>query len=538
LDERKDLLPEIIGKGRYQPHRARHILCVSPIYSRSFGTFHHAFPLMKGVHAFMPPQGILVVASYLPKTWEVRFVDENVRPVTEIEYEWADAVLVSGMHIQQPHIKRVNQLAHQHGKITVLGGPSVSACPEYYPDFDVLHLGELGDATEELIEYLDQHRERPARQIHFQTRGRLPLDSFPVPAYELINLESYFIASIQFSSGCPYTCEFCDIPELYGRNPRLKKPEQVLRELDAMLESGNPGAVYFVDDNFVGNRQAALDLVPHLISWQKQRGYPVEFACEATLNMVKNTELLELMREAHFCTVFCGIETPEPKALKAMSKAQNLAVPMLESIRLLNNYGMEVVSGIIIGLDTDTAETEENILEFIRLSQIPMLTINLLHALPKTPLWRRLQKENRLVWDEGRESNVRFRLPYEQVVEMWRSCVVKAYDPDLLYQRFLHNVKNTYSRRVRLPYSSARINMRNLRRALSLVVKIFLKVGFRSHYRRTFWKMARTTLKSADVESFIHVSLVAHHLIEFAKECEGGEEAGSFYAQKVLKQAA
>src|SRR5260370_3572999 len=182
---------------------------------------------------------------------------------------------------------------------------------EYYPDFDLLHLGELGDATDQLIEYLDRHTSRPEQQIQFKTVDRLPLQQFPIPAYHLIRLDQYFIASIQFSSGCPYTCEFCDIPELYGRNPRLKSPEQVLAELDAMLKSGNPGAVYFVDDNFVGNRKAALELVPHLVEWQKKNGFPVQFACEATLNIAKSPQLLAMMREAYFCTVFCGIETPE-----------------------------------------------------------------------------------------------------------------------------------------------------------------------------------------------------------------------------------
>ena len=509
-----------------------------PKYSQSFGTFHYAYPLMRGVHAFMPPQGILTIASYLPELWSVRFVDENIRPVSASEYDWADAVLVSGMHIQKPHIQRINQTAHRQNKITVLGGPSVSGCPEYYPGFDAVHIGELGDATEELIEYMDRHDTRPERQIEFRTRERLPLDAFPMPAYDLIHLDHYFIGSIQFSSGCPYSCEFCDIPELYGRKARFKTPGQVLLELDAMLSSGNPGAVYFVDDNFVANSNAASDLLPHLIDWQKRRGYPVEFACEATLNIAKNKELLELMREARFCTIFCGIETPEPAALKAMSKSQNLAVPMLESVRLLNSYGLEVVSGIILGLDTDTPATEDHILEFVRLSQIPMLTINLLHALPKTPLWRRLQNEHRLVWDEDRESNVDFLLPYEEVVEMWRRCVVTVYDPDFLYQRFLHNLRNTYSRRLRPPLSRARINFQSIRRALGMLLQIFSRIGLRSQYRATFWKMAWQTLKSADVESLIHISLVAHHLIEFAEECEKGNEAGSFYSQKALNRAA
>ncbi|BAZ24053.1 radical SAM domain-containing protein [Kalymmatonema gypsitolerans NIES-4073] len=520
---------------RYVPRHHRRILCVFPKYSRSFGTFHHAYPLMGNVKAFMPPQGILVVAAYLPQEWEVRFIDENVQPATRTDFQWADVVIVSGMHIQRSQINQINELAHREGKITVVGGPSVSGCPEYYPEFDILHLGELGDATDRMIEYLDLHSERPQQQIRFETKERLPLSDFPIPAYHLLNLKQYFIANVQFSSGCPYHCEFCDIPALYGNNPRLKTPEQVLAELDAMLESGNPGAVYFVDDNFVGDRRALMKLLPHLIDWQKRNGYPIQFACEATLNLAQSPKLLEMMREAYFCTVFCGIETPETNALQAISKTHNLSMPILEAVKVLNSYGMEVVSGIILGFDTDTPDTADRILEFIRLSQIPMLTINLLHALPKTPLWHRLEQEGRLIFDENRESNIEFLMPYEQVVEMWRRCITTAYEPEFLYQRFAYNMEHTYPNRIKVPNSPARTSWANIRKGLTILTNILLRVGVFGNYRKTFWKMAKPALKAGNIESLIHVGLVGHHLIQFAAECATGEESASFYSQKIRK---
>ncbi|ALF54267.1 Fe-S oxidoreductase [Nostoc piscinale CENA21] len=522
-------------KARYVPLHHRRILCIFPKYSRSFGTFHHAYPLMGNVRAFMPPQGILIVAAYLPQEWEVRFIDENLRPAKKSDYQWADVVIVSGMHIQKPQINQINQLAHQEGKITVLGGPSVSGCPEYYPDFDILHLGELGDASDRMIEYLDQHHQRPPQQIRFETKERLPLSEFPTPAYHLVNLNHYFLANVQFSSGCPYRCEFCDIPELYGRNPRMKTPEQVLAELDAMLESGNIGAVYFVDDNFVGDRRATMQLLPHLIDWQKRNGYPIQFACEATLNLAQSPKLLEMMREAYFCTVFCGIETPETEALHSISKVQNLSMPILEAVKVLNSYGMEVVSGIIIGLDTDTPETADRILEFIRLSQIPMLTINLLHALPRTPLWRRLEAEGRLVFDDSRESNVEFLMPYQQVVEMWRRCITEAYQPEFLYQRFAYNMEHTYPNRIAVPNSPARTSWANIRKGLTYLTNILLRVGVFGNYRQTFWQMAKPALKSGNIESLIHVGLVGHHLIQFAQDCAAHTESASFYSQKIRR---
>jgi hopanoid C-2 methylase len=424
-------------------------------------------------------------------------------------------------------------LAHRFGKLTVLGGPSVSGCPEYYPDFDVLHLGELGDASDRIIEYLDHHSERPTEQLQFVTQERLPLSQFPTPAYQKLDLNQYFLANIQFSSGCPYQCEFCDIPTLYGRDPRLKTPQQILHELDSLLEAGNPGAVYFVDDNFVGNRKAVSELLPHLIEWQKTNGYPVQFACESTLNLAQSPRLLEMMREAYFCTVFCGIETPEPNALRAISKTHNLSMPILEAVETLNRYGMEVVSGIIFGFDTDTQETVDYILQFVRQSHIPMLTMNLLYALPKTPLWERLQAAKRIVSEEGRESNIDFLMPYEQVVEMWHRCMSIAYEPEFLYKRFVYQCEHTYPNRIKVPNSPARTSPDKVRRGLTMLAKILLRVGLFSNYRQTFWQMASPALKEAKIERIIHIGLVAHHLIRFTDECTKGQESASFYSQRL-----
>ena len=394
----------------------RHILCVFPRYEPSFGTFEYAYGLTDGIRAFMPPQGLLVVAAALPPMWKVRFIDENIQLAGDEDFAWADAVFVSGMHIQRRQIQSICRRAHALDRTAVLGGSSVSACPEYYPDFDYLHVGELGDATEELVRRLACDPSRPGRQVVLTTQERRELNDFPLPAYELAQFERYFIGSIQFSSGCPYQCEFCDIPALYGRNPRLKTPAKIIAELDKLLACGVSGGIYFVDDNFIAHRRAVGELLPHLIAWQRRNGYVISFACEATLNIAKRLELLELMREAAFETVFCGIETPEPEALRAMAKQHNLMVPILDAVGTLNRYGMEVVSGIILGLDTDTPESGKNILEFIEQSRIPMATINLLQALPRTPLWDRLQREARLVEHQDRESNVEFRLPYKQVV--------------------------------------------------------------------------------------------------------------------------
>src|SRR3954464_2662115 len=319
---------------------SRHVLCVFPRYTSSFGTFEHAYPLTDGVRAFMPPQGLLLLAAYVPKEWKVKFVDENLRRATEEEFEWAEAVFVSGMHIQRQQMNDICRRAHAFDLAVAIGGPSVSACPDYYPSFDYLHVGELGDATDELLARLARDPSRPEQQVVLKTADRVPMTEFPIPAYELADIKHYFLGSIQYSSGCPYQCEFCDIPGLYGRNPRLKTPHQITAELDKLLECGLVGAVYFVDDNFIGNRKAALDLLPHLIEWQKRTGHVLRLSCEATLNIAKRPEILSQMREALFQTIFCGIETPDPAALKAMKKDSTVVFPIRLAIHTLNDDGM------------------------------------------------------------------------------------------------------------------------------------------------------------------------------------------------------
>jgi radical SAM superfamily enzyme YgiQ (UPF0313 family) len=510
----------------------RRILCVFPAYTPSFGTFSHAYRLMHDVRAFMPPQGLLLIAAYMPAQWPVRFVDENISPASAADFAWADVVLVSGMHIQAPQIHDIASRAKAAGKVTALGGPSVSSAPEMYPDLDYLHIGEIGDSTDRLIASLDDSCVPPPAQLRFETAERLPLADFPIPAYHLVPLPRYLMCTLQFSSGCPYLCEFCDIPNLYGRQPRFKTPQQITAELDAMCaQGGHPPSVYFVDDNFIGNRKAAREMLPHLVAWQKERGYPMQFACEATLNIAKQDEILSLMREASFVGIFVGIETPEADALTAMRKGQNNSLPMMAAIKTLNNYGLEVISGIILGLDTDSDDTEARLKEFIDLSNIPMLTINLLQALPKTALWDRLKRAGRLNNDPQRESNVTFVRPYDEVVAMWRRSLGYANDPERLFERFRHQVDATYANRI-TPPARGKLNWANLRRAAVLAYNVMVQVGLKSDYRWAFWRAARHALRRGQIEAVLSIGFMAHHMIQFTREASRGDQNASFYSTK------
>jgi hopanoid C-2 methylase len=510
----------------------RNILCVFPAYTPSFGTFSHAYPLMHDVRAFMPPQGLLVIAGYLPQPWHVRFIDENIAAARQQDFDWADAVFVSGMHIQAAQIHDIHVRANSCGKLTVLGGSSVSSSPEMYPEFDYLHVGEIGDATDQLIAVLDECLHPPCRQRRFETQERLPLSHFPLPAYDAVPLGRYLIGSLQFSSGCPYRCDFCDIPALYGRVPRFKTSEQILAELDTLTsQADHPTVIYLVDDNFIGNRKATRELLPHLVNWQRRRGYPLQFACEATLNIAKQTEILELMREAGFHTIFVGIETPDLDALKNIDKGHNASLPMLESIETLNRYGLEVTAGIIMGLDLETDESEGRLIEFIDRSQVPILTINVLQALPKTPLWDRLQRENRLVDDPTLESNVRFLRPHDDVIASWRRVIAHAYSPDRLFARFRHQVDATYVNRLRPP-PRGKLSRINLKRGLVLASNIIWRIGIRADFRWAFWRAAWQSLRRGQIEPVFGMGFVGYHLIRFTQEALGGRQNASFYATK------
>src|SRR5271170_3090102 len=520
----------------FKPRNRRRILCAFPRYSYSFGTFNHAFPLMGDVKGFMPPQGILVITALIPAAWDIKFVDENIRRATPQDFAWADAVLVSGMHIQRNRIHDITRRAHDSGKVVALGGPSVSSAPDYYPDVDLLHCGEAGDATLSLFRRIDETADRPERQIVYRTVERLPMSEFPVPAYHRINIGDYLLGSVQFSSGCPFTCEFCDIPALYGRNPRLKSPAQVVRELDQLTDGGCV-SVYFVDDNFIGNPKAAESLLDALIEWQKRRDCQVRLACEATLNMAGHTRILEKMQQAFFTNCFFGIETPDPIALKAMKKGQNMRMPILEAVQTVNRYGIEAASGIIMGLDTDTDDTPQALMDFAEVSKIPIMTVNILYALPNTALYTRLEKDNRVLHDaEDRDSNIVFLQPYETVVRNWQKVIAHVFDAKNLYARYAYNAKHVYPNRIKPKNPLAQATWPNIKRALGIFQRILWRVGVRSDYRKLFWKMMWHELKQGNIETIFQVAMVAHHLITYARECTQGKMQSSNYSIRRVEE--
>jgi radical SAM superfamily enzyme YgiQ (UPF0313 family) len=518
--------------SRFTPRHTRRILCLFPKYAWSFATFNYAFPLMGSVKAFMPPQGILLIAALAPAHWEIRFIDENVRFATEDDLCWADVVFTTGMHIQREQIQDVIVRAHLAGRSVVLGGPSVSSSPEWYPEADIIHCGEAGDATRRLFELVDRSPERPPRQIILRTVERMPMTELPMPAYHLINVHNYLLCTVQFSSGCPHTCDYCDIPALYGHRPRHKNPSQVIRELDFLAAAGTP-SIYFVDDNFIGDPHSTRELLEHLVAWQDKWDGQVRLSCEATLSLAEYPDILEQMRDAFFTNVFCGVETPESGALRAIKKTVNLRKPMLDAIDTLNGYGIEVAVGLIMGFDTDTEQTPLAISDFIRASQAPVQAVNILYALPKTPLYESLQKAGRIVCDDHLDSNIQFLQPYEQVVANWRRVIAEAYEPKALYHRYATQAKNTYPHRRRPKNPLLQATPRNLRRAFSIFTRLIWRAGIQAYYRSEFWSMFWSQLRRGSIENIFQIAMVAYHLIYYARDCVDGRMHASNYANRI-----
>ena len=486
----------------------------------------------------MPPQGILLLAALVPARWEIRFIDENVQPATADDLLWADIVFTTGMHIQREQIQDVIVRAHRAGKSVVLGGPSASSAPEWYPEADIIHCGEVGDATFRMFELIDSAPGRPERQIVLRTVERMPMTELPMPAYHLIDVRNYLLSTVQFSSGCPHACDYCDIPALYGRRPRHKNPAQVIRELDFLAAAGTP-SIYFVDDNFIGDPSATRELLEHLVAWQDKWDGQVRLSCEATLRLAEYPDILAQMRDAFFTNVFCGVETPEPDALRAIKKTVNLQRPILDAIDTLNSYGIEVAAGLIMGFDTDTEQTPQVIADFIRASQAPIQTVNILYALPKTPLYERLMEAGRIVCDDQqRDSNIQFLRPYEDVVANWRRVIAEAYDPKALYHRYATQAVKTYPHRRRPRRPLLQATPRNLRRAFSILTRLIRRAGFQADYRAEFWSMFWTQLRQGRIENIFQISMIAYHLIHYARDCVAGRMHASNYTHRIRPQPA
>lgn len=369
------------------------VLLIYPRFvPNSFWNYSKACELV-GARYPAAPLGLITVAALLPQSWDFKLVNRNTAELNEADLAWADLVMTGGMLNQQPDTLDLIKLAHTHGKPVVVGGPDVTSSPHLYTAADFQVLGEAEDIIHDFVAAW----ERGERRGVFQARKfQVDVTKTPLPRFDLLDLSHYLYICVQYSRGCPFTCEFCDIIELYGRVPRAKTPAQMLAELDRLYALGYRGHVDFVDDNLIGNKKALRTFLPQLKAWLEARDYPFEFSTEASINLSDDAELLRLMKEANFFAVFVGIESPDPDTLLAMKKKQNTRRDISASIHKIYGAGMFVTAGFIVGFDSERVSIADAMVDFIEDCAIPVCMVGLLYALPNTQLTRRLAAEGRL----------------------------------------------------------------------------------------------------------------------------------------------
>src|SRR5260370_2067184 len=340
----------------------------------------------------MPPLGLLTVAALLPENWEFRLEDLNTKELDESLLDWADVVMTGGMITQQLATARLLRLAHAHKKPVVVGGPDCTSEPEFYREADF----KVTDEAEITIPAFIKAWEAGARSGTFAAGGLKPdVSKSPIPRFDLVRFSNYIYMGLQCSRGCPYNCEFCDIIELYGRLPRFKTPDQVIRELETLYQAGYRGQVDFVDDNFIGNKKAARALLVRISDWSEERGWPFFFSTEATITLGADPEMLDLMKRCDFRLIFVGIETPDPALLRQTQKKQNTLKPIADSIKKINEAGTMELDGFIFSVCQEKTRAGGPIAASVEETRIGVAMTGLLTSLPNTQLERRPIKTGR-----------------------------------------------------------------------------------------------------------------------------------------------
>lgn len=486
------------------------VLLVQPLAPKTYWGFQYSVHLI-GKGAPLPPLGLATLAALLPADWPVRLVDLNVEPLREEDLRWADALLLTGMLVHAASMQEVLARAKARGLRTVVGGPAASARPELFPLADHLFCGEAEERLGPLVEALEQGG--GARVLSTGDGPRPALGAAGPPRYDLLDLRRYTSMSLQYSRGCPFSCEFCDIVELFGRVPRVKPAATVLGELEALHRAGWRGTVFFVDDNFIGNRRAVAALLPELTRWQEAHGWPFELYTEASVDLASEPALVAAMVGAGFTTVFLGLESPSPEALRESHKLQNLKLGPEEAVARLTRAGLEVFSGFIVGFDADRADIFEAQRALIAALPVPTAMVGLLMALPGTALWRRLEAEGRLRrgcgGDQFERPNFEPALDERLLLEGYRGLLAALYAPAAYYARCERLVAEIGPGRTR-PLTPG---------SLLLALRILLAVGVASPRRGRFWRLlARTRGRPHAFARALAMALQGEHLIRYTAE--------------------
>jgi radical SAM superfamily enzyme YgiQ (UPF0313 family) len=414
------------------------ILLISPEYPDTFWSFKHALSFVSK-KAGQPPLGLLTVASLLPPAWEKRLVDLNLSNLTDEQLRWADYAFVGGMSVQSESAREVIARCGKAGTRVVGGGPLFTARHEEFDGVDHFVLNEAEVTLPLFIHDIVQGRPKPV----YATSEWADVTTTPVPMWELIDLHRYATMNLQYSRGCPFDCEFCDITVLYGRLPRTKSGDQVIAELDALYQRGWRDHVFFVDDNFIGNKEKLKRVIlPRITQWMEERHHPFSLGTEASLNLSDDPQLLEMMVRAGFEEVFVGIESPNEESLKECRKIPNKGRNLLTSIKTLQKAGLQVQGGFIVGFDSDPPSIFDTLIRFIQESGIVVAMVGLLNAPINTRLYHRLKEERRLregFSGDNTDFTMNFtpRMRIEELLQGYRKILGTIYSPKEYYRRVI-----------------------------------------------------------------------------------------------------
>lgn len=461
------------------------ILFIYPLFPETFWSFKHALSFI-GKKATNPPLGVITVAPMLPKQWQKKLVDLNITALTDEDIDWADMVFVSGMSIQKQSAQDVIRRCKLHGKTVVAGGPLFTYEHESFPGVDHFILNE---AEITLPEFLADLEKGTPRHI-YQTQSFCELAETPIPDWNLLELDKYECMSIQFSRGCPFNCDFCNVTALLGHRPRTKSADQLIAELDSLYNLGWRRNVFIVDDNFIGNKKILKEeVLPALIEWRKDK-QGCGFITEASINLADDEELMNLMAKAGFYSVFVGIETPAPEGLSECHKSQNCNRDLVAAVHRMQAHGLQVMGGFIVGFDSDTEAVFDQQINFIQESGIVTAMVGLLQAPFGTQLFQRIESEGRLLTDfmgdnaDG-TSNIRFKMDNRKMVAGYQRIIKTIYSPRSFYKRVV-----TFLDAYKPNLTGSGLHPEEIR---AFLLSIF-KLGIFSRERSYYWKLFFRTL--------------------------------------------
>ena len=462
------------------------ILMVYPEYPETFWSFKHVLKFVSKKAGF-PPLGLLTVAALLPEAWNKRLVDVNVNDLQDGQIAWADMVFIGAMLVQADSAQEIINRCKAQGKTVIVGGPMATTQPERFVGVDHFVLNE---AEVTLPMFLADWAEGNAKPM-YSCADRPDIKQTPLPLWSLITMSDYVTMPVQYSRGCPFNCEFCDIIVLYGQTPRTKSPEQLVREMQSLYDMGWRNDVFIVDDNFIGNKSNVKKMLSALIAWQKEHHYPFTFTTETSVNLADDEELMQMMSSANFHKVFVGIETPNIDSLEECGKYQNASRDLEAAVKTIQQNGMQVTGGFIVGFDSDTEGIFDAQIQFIQKVGIVTAMVGLLNALPQTRLWHRLRAEGRLLGDstgENTDATVNFtpRMAREELLAGYQKILGTLYSPKHYYARIDTFIGN-YRPRVK-----SRISLQHL----VAWAKSIWHVGILSKARFLYWKLVvRTCVK-------------------------------------------